>query len=205
MNMMIRQRPTETPAHSDQAPQFVHLRVHSAYSLLEGALPVARLAKLAVADQAPALALTDRNNLFGALEFSNKLSDAGVQPITGLTLSVDFSDAVADSKYAPASVTARSYSSIALLAMSEVGYANLMKLSSQAFFNPSDAEDAHVRIECLRAHHEDLIVLSGGPEGPVDQMLVDGDRAKAEQRLTALKDVFGQLMNAARAARITED
>ena len=74
------------------SPQFVHLKVHSAYSLLEGALPIAKLGKLAAANQFPALAITDTNNLFGALEFSEKLWSAGVQPIVGCTLDVDFGD-----------------------------------------------------------------------------------------------------------------
>ena len=73
-------------------PGFIHLRVHSAYSLLEGALPIKKLAELAQADAQPALAITDRNNLFGALEFSETLAGAGIQPIIGCTLSVQFGD-----------------------------------------------------------------------------------------------------------------
>ena len=62
---------------------FVHLHVHSSYSLLEGALPIARLAELAKADHQPALALADTDNMFGALEFSEKLASSGIQPIVG--------------------------------------------------------------------------------------------------------------------------
>src|SRR3990172_8786224 len=78
---------------SQDQPQdrlFVHLRVHSAYSLLEGALTIQKLAALARDDAAPALALTDTDNLFGALEFSEALAEAGVQPIIGVTLSLTF-------------------------------------------------------------------------------------------------------------------
>ncbi len=71
---------------------FVHLHVHSSYSLLEGALPIARLAELAKADQQPALALTDTDNMFGALEFSEKLAGSGIQPIVGCALAIDFGD-----------------------------------------------------------------------------------------------------------------
>ena len=63
---------------------FVHLHVHSSYSLLEGALKVGSLIKAAVADRQPALALTDTNNLFGALEFSEKAAGEGIQPIAGV-------------------------------------------------------------------------------------------------------------------------
>ena len=72
---------------------FVHLHVHSSYSLLEGALKVGSLIKAAVADRQPALALTDTNNLFGALEFSEKLAGSGIQPIAGVQLSVCFEEA----------------------------------------------------------------------------------------------------------------
>src|SRR6266705_3390163 len=71
---------------------FVHLHVHSSYSLLEGALMIGRLAELAKADRQPALALTDTDNMFGALEFSDKMAGAGIQPIIGAALSVDFGD-----------------------------------------------------------------------------------------------------------------
>ena len=73
-------------------PGFVHLHVHSSYSLLEGALTIARLAELAKADHQPALALTDTDNMFGALEFSEKLAGYGMQPIVGCALAVDFGD-----------------------------------------------------------------------------------------------------------------
>src|SRR5581483_10827675 len=71
-------------------PGFVHLHVHSAYSLLEGALPIAKLAEFAKADHQPALALTDTDNMFGALEFSEKLAGYGIQPIVGCALGLDF-------------------------------------------------------------------------------------------------------------------
>ena len=67
-------------------PGFVHLHVHSSYSLLESALTIARLAELAKADRQPALALTDTDNMFGALEFSEKMAGVGIQPIIGCAL-----------------------------------------------------------------------------------------------------------------------
>src|SRR3954470_20610807 len=73
-------------------PGFVHLHVHSSYSLLEGALSIARLAELAKADRQPALALTDTDNLFGALEFSEKMARAGLQALFGCALAIDFGD-----------------------------------------------------------------------------------------------------------------
>ena len=93
MNEQIR-TPSPAPGASaaTAAPVYVHLKVHSAYSLLEGALPISKLAKLAEAQGFPAVALTDTDNLFGALEFSDKLAGAGIQPIIGVSLGLDFGD-----------------------------------------------------------------------------------------------------------------
>lgn len=190
--MMIRQ-PSGKPSKSqDLAPQFVHLRVHSAYSLLEGALPIGKLAKLAVANNAPAMALTDRNNLFGALEFSNKMSGEGIQPIAGITLTLDFQDNPKEQgRPAVTSGGLGKLPSIALLAISEAGYACLMKLSSQGFFDPTETEPTHVKLSRLEKFNDGLIALTGGPDGPIDTLLVDGNEEQAEARLTKLKDIFG--------------
>src|SRR5437764_2423903 len=105
-------------------PGFVHLHVHSSYSLLEGALPIAKLAALAKADRQPALALTDTDNMFGALEFSDKLAGSGIQPIIGCALAVDFADHAA----APRSGGhAPPHPRLVLLAAREEGYRNLMR------------------------------------------------------------------------------
>src|SRR5258707_11713062 len=71
---------------------FVHLHVHSAYSLLKGSIKIAKLAELAKKDHQPALALTDSDNMFGALEFSDKMAGSGIQPIVGCELAIDFGD-----------------------------------------------------------------------------------------------------------------
>ena len=75
-----------------EAPEFVHLRVHSAYSLLEGALPLKKILAKATADSQPAIAITDTNNLFVALEFSQKAMEEGLQPIIGCQVSIDMED-----------------------------------------------------------------------------------------------------------------
>ncbi len=191
MNMMIRETTAAGAAPVGPGmPGFVHLRVHSAYSLLEGALPIPKLAKLAVGNNAPAIALTDRNNLFGVLEFSNKLAGEGVQPIAGLTLAVDFADRQSDTNVATPVVHHAPHPSIALLAMDETGYANLMKLASRAFFDPAEHEDPHVTFTRLAEHSTGLIALTGGPDGPVDTALRDGDSARAEARLARLAEQF---------------
>src|SRR3984957_10918577 len=111
---------------------FVHLHIHSAYSLLEGALPIARLAELAKADRQAAVALTDTNNMFGALEFSDKMAGAGIQPIIGCTLSVDCGDQ--DHQVRPGGLGAvtQSLPRLVLLAVTDAGYRNLLRLNSRA-------------------------------------------------------------------------
>src|ERR1700675_415750 len=103
---------------------FVHLHVHSSYSLLEGALTIARLAELARADRQPALALTDTDNMFGALEFSDKIAASGMQPIIGCALAVDFGDQ--EGGLRPAGGHERALPRLVLLAAGAEGYRNLM-------------------------------------------------------------------------------
>ncbi|MGL4243120.1 MAG: PHP domain-containing protein, partial [Beijerinckiaceae bacterium] len=167
---------------------FVHLHVHSAYSLLEGALPIAKLAKLAEADEMPALALTDTNNLFGALEFSEKLAGSGIQPITGMQLSVDFGDGKSAPGRPGAADEARGH--VVLLAATEAGYRNLMTLSSAAFMETPSTDAPHVAIDRLAAHADGLIALTGGPGGPIDKALRAGRHDAAEARLEALRGAF---------------
>src|SRR5215218_902762 len=135
---------------------FVHLHVHSSYSLLEGAIKVADLAKLAAADKQPALALTDTNNLFGALEFSEKLAGLGIQPIAGIELSVVFEEPDPTAR-----VNAPVTSQAVLLAQTEEGYRNLMRLASRAFFDQPLGEPARVYAPLLARHAEGLIALTG--------------------------------------------
>ncbi len=176
-------------------PKYVHLKVHSAYSLLEGALPIGTLAKLAAGQGFAAIALTDTNNLFGALEFSDKLWSAGVQPIVGCSIDVDFGDTREQGNTTlrpPGSAPrAKSAGRIALFAMNADGYANLMRLSKCIFFEPEDDEPAHAKIERIEAYSAGLIALTGGPDGPIDKALKDGQKDIAQERLVRLSKIFG--------------
>ncbi len=179
------------PASLDPALRYVHLKVHSAYSLLEGAITIPKLAKLAVAHGFPALGLTDTNNLFGALEFADKLADAGVQPIVGCTLRIDFGDTKGNGLARPGAGSARQLpGAIALIAASHDGYQNLMKLASCAFFDPGEDDVPHLEIERLGPLAGGLIALTGGPDGPIDSALRQGQRDLADTRLKALGGVF---------------
>jgi len=168
----------------------VHLRVHSAYSLLEGALTIQKLAVLARADETPALALTDSNNLFGALEFSEAMAEVGVQPIIGVTLSLTFateSQTTLGAEQRGPSIQGR----IALLAKDANGYANLMRLSSDAYFAAAETGEVVTSIAELAARAEGLIALTGGPEGVIDLPLGEGNPELGRSRLETLKALFG--------------
>ncbi len=175
---------------TDRTEPFVHLRVHSSYSLLEGALTIAKLAALARADGSPALALTDSNNLFGALEFSEALAEVGIQPIIGLTLSLTFA-AEPESAMPGELHRPRADGRIALLAKDEAGYANLMRLSTEAYFAATETGEVVTSIADLAARAEGLIALTGGLEGPIDAALADGNEDLARVRVEALHAIFG--------------
>ena len=143
---------------------FVHLRVHSAYSLLEGALTIPKLVSLPREQRMPALALTDTNNLFGALEFSETLAEAGIQPIVGCTLVAELRSRARDAQPDNGELRRHvNHGRIALLAKDAAGYANLIKLSTEAYRYGADSGDASSRIAHLALHQAGLIALTGGP------------------------------------------
>jgi DNA polymerase-3 subunit alpha len=165
------------------SPSFIHLRVHSAYSLKEGALHVKHLPGLCQKLGFPALAVTDTNNLFGALEFSENCAKAGIQPIMGLQLAVAYADSAPGEKPAePAPV--------ALYAQNETGWLNLMALSSSAFLDTDTTHLPHVALDALAARSDGLICLTGGANGPIGKLLQANRRPAAEGLARRLAGMF---------------
>ena len=105
-------------------PRFIHLRLHSEYSLLEGAIPLKKISEFCKNTKMPAVAVTDTNNMFAALEFSTIVSEAGVQPIIGCQIEVKLKPDQAEASQS----FEKNY--IVLLVQNEVGYNNLLKLNS---------------------------------------------------------------------------
>ncbi|MGD0633146.1 MAG: DNA polymerase III subunit alpha [Beijerinckiaceae bacterium] len=167
---------------------FVHLHVHSSYSLREGAMSIEKLAAFAGADGMPALAITDTNNLFGALEFSEKLAKSGVQPVIGIQLAIAFGDGAQLSARLGEDEAGRA--PLVLLAQDEQGYLNLMHLASRAWLDPTPGEPPHISFERLAGRSAGLIALTGGPNGPLDVSLGLGRREVACARLERLMPVF---------------
>src|ERR1700743_134702 len=157
-------------------PGFVHLHVHSAYSLLKGSIKIAKLGELAKADRQPALALTDTDNMFGALEFSDKMAGYGIQPIVGCELAVDFGDQ--DPNARVVAPPAR----LVLLAARERGYRSLMRLNSRAFLETPVHQTPHIKFDWLSGEAEDLIALTGGPHGPISLAIQADQGAHATSR-----------------------
>src|SRR4030088_2996644 len=177
------QKPSATMSNAG----FVHLHVHSAYSLLKGSIKIQKLAELAKADRQPALALTDTDNMFGALEFSEKMAGYGIQPIIGCELAVDFGDQDPNARIALAATPSR----IVLLAARERGYRSLMRLNSRAFLETPTHQAPHIKFEWLQGEAEDLIALTGGPEGPISLAINGDDAGLAATRRDRLASLFG--------------
>ncbi|MDR0406463.1 MAG: PHP domain-containing protein, partial [Holosporales bacterium] len=168
---------------TDSAP-FIHLRVHSAYSLAEGAIKIPALLALAKNHKMPAIALTDRNNLFGALEFSEYAFSEGIQPIIGCTLNV------AHPRGGAHNGTARAPTSLLLLAQNTQGYKNLSKLVSHAHLRSSHQSWPEIPLEALTDHTEGLMALTSGIFGSFGRFLLEKDMESAQRCLELLKTLF---------------
>jgi DNA polymerase III subunit alpha len=168
---------------------FVHLRVHSAYSLSEGAIPVKTLVKLCKQQGMPAVAVTDSGNLFGALEFAQTAQKEGVQPIVGCQLHVTREPAAREPGE-PRNGTAPAPDQLVLLVQNEAGYRNLMRLVSRAFLESEPSEAAQVSLEVVTEHAEGLLALTAGPGGAVGRLLAAGQNDAAAAMLRRLAGIF---------------
>ncbi|MDD3181372.1 MAG: DNA polymerase III subunit alpha [Alphaproteobacteria bacterium] len=174
---------------------FIHLRVHSAYSLAEGAIRVVEgkgkgprkdLIKLCLQHDMPAVALTDKGNLFGALEFAMAASEIGIQPIIGCQVALIRPEQATTGK-----IPARRdlYDQLVLLVQNELGYRNLSALVTQSFI-VTDRPDPYVTYEELARYAGGLVALSGGAEGPIGRLLLENQAPAADERLGRLKELF---------------
>ncbi|MCY6380476.1 DNA polymerase III subunit alpha [Hoeflea prorocentri] len=180
----------KTPSMGSKGPGFVHLRVHSAYSLLEGALPLKTVISKAVEDRQPALGISDSNNLFGALEFSVKAVEQGLQPILGCKLDIDMEDEGVGGRSQRDRLAERS--AVVLIAMNEEGYARLVELVSRAYLDGSGTDTAHLALSWFSQTGTDgLVCLTGATDGPVDQAVQNDAGPLAAERLERLQTLFG--------------
>ncbi|MDP1736093.1 MAG: DNA polymerase III subunit alpha [Caulobacter sp.] len=166
---------------------FIHLRVRSAYSLLEGAIKADVVGKMAAEAGMPAVAVADRANLFGALEFSVTAKEAGVQPLVACALPVTGVGEGPPERWARTPT-------IVLIAQNETGYLNLSALSSAAYLDSDGIAEPSVPWSMVARHAEGLILLTGGTDGPIDPLFAAGKTGEGAAALAQMAGVFGDRM-----------
>ncbi|HME27616.1 MAG TPA: DNA polymerase III subunit alpha [Acetobacteraceae bacterium] len=158
---------------------FVHLRVHSSYSLSEGAIKAEKIPALALEAHMPAVAITDSANLFGALEFSQACAAKGVQPIIGCQIALSRTD---NPRLPP--------DPIVLLAQDAVGLDNLQRLSSRGFLDTDPGLKPQLAFDTIAQHAAGLILLTGGATGPLARLMEDGQKPEAERLIAQFAETF---------------
>lgn len=170
-------------------PQFVHLRVHTAYSLALGAMQVPDLMHKLHDFGVAACAITDRGNLFGGKAFSMYASSEGIKPILGAELALhnDDSEDIALSKGVE-----QAPDNIIILVKDATGYASLMKIFKRYYLDNTEPSGIpQIKMDDLRQFNQGLICLTGGYNGPLGRLILLNRKAEAEQKLLALKEIFG--------------
>ena len=158
---------------------FVHLRIHSEFSIVDGTVRIDEVVKSAAKDGQPALAITDLNNLFGGVKFYKEGRGKGVKPILGSEVQIE-------GLGADAAQTSR----VILLAQGKQGYLNLCELLARGWTRNVVKAQSVLKLEWLQELGEGLILLSGAQAGPVGQALVQGDTAKASDVALQLASLF---------------
>ncbi len=157
---------------------FIHLRVHSSYSLSEGMLSFNYLSKFCLDDKQPAMAITDTSNMFGALEYSLKMISCGIQPIIGLQINI--ADKEANNE---------NIGEVVLIAKNEIGYKNLLILASDLRLNQNF--EKYISFSQVEDHKEGLILLTGGVEnGFIGKPASLRNKIIVKERLEKLKSLF---------------
>ena len=157
---------------------FIHLRVHSSYSLSEGMLSFNYLSKFCLDNKQPAMAITDTSNMFGALEYSLKMISCGIQPIIGLQINI--ADKEANNE---------NIGEVVLIAKNEIGYNNLLILASDLRLNQNF--EKYISFSQVEDHKEGLILLTGGVEnGFIGKPASLRNKIIVKERLEKLKSLF---------------
>ena len=173
--------------------EFVHLSVHTAFSLAEGAIQIEDLVSRCAEENMPAVGIADTGNLFGALEFAVTASEAGIQPIIGVQLNVRRKSISGEKLHQRTQIvnsTSNTVDRLILIAKNEQGYLNLLDLVSKSFLDSDDSELSQISFEDLEKRNEGLIVLTGWFSGEVGKLILDDRILEAEKALLNLQKVF---------------
>src|SRR5215468_468727 len=168
--------------------QFVHLHLHTDYSMLDGACDVEKLVNRVKELGMPAVAMTDHGNIFGAVHFVNAAKAAGVKPIVGCELYVCKKEDHHTGRMAPEGDT---YNHLLVLAENEEGYRNLTKITSEASLNGFYYKP-RVSKKFLAEHSRGLIGLSGCLKGEVAERLMESKYEAAREAAATYRDIFGE-------------
>ena len=169
---------------------FVHLHLHTEYSLLDGASRPEELAKRVAQLGMPACAITDHGNMFGAVEFYDAMKTAGVKPIIGCEMYVAYGSRLDKTSVEDQQADAGSNNHLIVLAANETGYKNLVKLVSTGF-TQGFYYKPRIDKELLREHREGLIVLSSCLKGEVSQNLAQGNYQRAKDAALQFREILG--------------
>ena len=160
---------------------FIHLHTHTQYSLLGGALRLKDLFSAAAADQMDAVAITDRGNLFGAVDFYKKGQKSGVKPILGCTF-----------RFTPHCEESGPLHQLVLLARDNEGYESLRRLLSRSWLEFHEHGVPRADFALLEAHRGGLVALSGGVQGIIEAAVAEGKRAAAVELIERFRSLYGQ-------------
>ncbi len=160
----------------DNKKKFTHFKIHTQYSICEGAIKISDLAKFCKEKKINAIGLSDSFNLCGALEFSEEISKVKTQPIIGSQINFKFNDLIGK---------------IPIFAKTEKGFKNLTKLSSKSFLDVEASQAPHCNIDDLIENSEDLIITSGGLDSLFYQLIKKNNPKQLQQFSSKIKSVFG--------------
>ena len=171
-------------------PQFIHLRVHSAYSLLEGAMKMPALTKRVAEMGFPAVAITDTATMFGAKDFSANAPQNGLKPILGTQMYLRNPDADDVLKSKGKIVEP---DKIVLLIQNKTGYLNIIKLMNKSYLGglTTVAEKPQITFDDLKEHNQGLIVLTAGADGQAGRLILENRMEEAHRFIKDLQSIFG--------------
>ena len=155
--------------------EFNHLKIHTQYSICEGALRTAELAKYCREKKIKAVGLCDSNNLCGALEFSELMAKSKTQPIIGIQINIQYKGHIGK---------------IPLFAKNLEGYKNLIKLTSKSFLEIKDNEEPHCKLEDIEKNFKGLIILSGSFDGLIGKLFFKNLTDEIFSLFKKLKNIF---------------